>query len=103
MKYLFLFFFIAIGTSVFSQTKVSGTIKDNTGEPVSFANVIFKDSQEGTISDENGRFYLESAKTYSAVVFSFIGFTTKEFDLTAAVLTIWLLNWKSLLLHSTRL
>ena len=83
MKYLFLFFLIAIGTSAVSQTKVSGTIKDASGEPVSFANVIFKDSHEGTISDENGRFYLESNKTYSVVIFSFIGFTTKEVELTA--------------------
>ena len=83
MKHLFLFFFLAIGASVFSQTKVSGLIKDTAGEPVSFANVIFKDSQEGTISDENGRFYLESGKTYKTVIFSFIGFTTKEVELTA--------------------
>src|SRR5690606_17465980 len=83
MKHLFLFFFLAIGVSVFSQTKVSGLIKDTSGEPVSFANVIFKDSQEGTISDENGRFYLESGKTYKTVIFSFIGFTSKEVELTA--------------------
>src|SRR5690606_33068706 len=36
-----------------------------------------------TISDENGRFYLESNKTYSAVIFSFIGYTTNEVELTA--------------------
>lgn len=70
-----------ISASVVSQTKVSGTIKDDSGEPVPFANVIFKDSQEGTISDENGRFYLESSKTYPAVVFSFLGYTTKEVPL----------------------
>ena len=83
MKYFIILLILTISTSAVSQTKVSGTIKDASGEPVSFANVIFKDSQEGTISDENGRFYLESGKTYSAVVFSFIGFTTKEVELTA--------------------
>ncbi len=82
MKHLFLFSLLIISASVFSQTKVSGLIKDASGEPVAFANVIFKDSQEGTISDENGRFYLESAKTYTSLVFSFVGFTTKEVDLT---------------------
>src|SRR5690606_5140390 len=81
--FLILSFLILIGASVYSQTKVSGVIKDATGYPVSFANVIFKDSQEGTISDENGRFYLESAKTYKTVIFSFIGFTTKEVELTS--------------------
>lgn len=83
MKHLIFLSLIILSASVFSQTKVSGVIKDDTGYPVSFANVIFKDSQEGTISDENGRFYLESDKTYKTVIFSFIGYSTKEVDLTA--------------------
>ena len=78
----FLLFFL-ITSSIFSQTKVSGVIKDPTGYPVAFANVIFKDSQEGTISDENGRFYLESDKTYKSVIFSFIGYTTEEMELSS--------------------
>lgn len=82
MKHLFLFSVLLIGVSAFSQTKISGVIKDDSGEPIAFANVIFKDSQEGTISDENGRFYLESAKTHTTVIFSFVGYTTKEVDLT---------------------
>ena len=83
MKHLLIFFLFLISASIWSQTKVSGVIKDDTGYPVAFANVIFKDSQEGTISDENGRFYLESNKTYKAVLFSFIGFTTNEIELTS--------------------
>ncbi len=82
MKHLLLFSILILSASVFSQTKISGLIKDASGEPIAFANVIFKDSQEGTISDENGRFYLESAKTYNTVIFSFIGYTTKEVELT---------------------
>ena len=78
MKHLFLFFYLLLSASVFSQTKVSGIIKDISGETVAFANVIFKGSNEGTISDENGRFYLESETTYDTVVFSFIGYATKE-------------------------
>ena len=74
MKYFIILLILTISTSAVSQTKVSGTIKDASGEPVSFANVIFKDSQEGTISDENGRFYLESNKTYSVVIFFFYWF-----------------------------
>jgi hypothetical protein len=65
-----------------AQTKVSGEVKDAFGEPVAFANVIFKDSNEGTITNEDGRFYLESDETYTTVIFSFIGYTTKEITLT---------------------
>ncbi len=85
MKHLLSFFLLLLSASVFSQTKVSGSIKDASGEVVAFANVIFKASQEGTISDENGRFYLESDKTYDTVVFSFIGYTTTEITLPKTV------------------
>src|SRR5690554_559541 len=81
MKNTIIVLFILLGASVFSQTKISGVITDTTGEPVAFANVIFKDSQEGTISNENGRFYLESDKNYTTVLFSFVGFETKEVTL----------------------
>ncbi len=83
MKHFLLFLLIVFSASGYSQTKVSGIINDAAGHPVSFANVIFKDSQEGTISDENGRFYLESDKIYKTVIFSFIGYTTKEVELTS--------------------
>ncbi|MAO11646.1 MAG: hypothetical protein CMC07_12475 [Flavobacteriaceae bacterium] len=78
----FLFLFLLISSSILvAQTKVSGTIKDASGEPLPFVNVIFKSSNEGTISNEEGRFYLESDSSYDAVVFSFIGFETKEVSL----------------------
>lgn len=82
MKKILLIFFTLITSFVYSQTKISGVIKDVFDEPVAYANVIFKDSYEGTISNEEGRFYLESDETYNKVVFSFIGFSTKEIELT---------------------
>lgn len=66
-----------------AQTKISGEVFDEFGEPVPFANVIFKDSQEGTITNENGRFYLESDENYDTAVVSFLGYTTKEVPLTS--------------------
>lgn len=65
----------------FAQTKVGGRVFDNFNQPVPFANVIFKNSNEGTITDENGRFYLESNSTYTTVIFSFVGYQTKEVEL----------------------
>ncbi len=82
MKRIFFLILIIFPYLVQSQTKVSGVIKDISGEPIAFANVIFKDSYEGTITNENGRFYLESDENYSTVIFSFIGYTTKEIELT---------------------
>ncbi len=70
---------------VCAQTKVSGVVKDEFGGEVPFANVIFKNSTEGTITNEDGRFYLESEKRYNTLVVSFVGYTTKEIPLTKSV------------------
>ncbi len=58
---------------------------DETGEPVAFANVIFKNSSVGTITNDNGRFYLESQERHTALLVSFIGYQTEEVPLDASV------------------
>lgn len=75
-------FFVVLG---FGQTKVGGYVYDEFNESVPYANVIFKGSTEGTITNEDGRFYLESDKTYNTIVISFIGFDTQEVDLPKSV------------------
>ena len=70
--------FLLISSISFSQVKVSGTVVDEANEPIAFANVIFKGSTVGTVSDENGKFYLESDDTYTEIEVSFIGFETKD-------------------------
>jgi hypothetical protein len=82
MKQSLLLMFSFFAISMVAQTKVSGEVKDAFGDPVAFANVIFKDSFEGTITNEEGRFYLESDETYTTVSFSFIGYKTLDIDLT---------------------
>ena len=78
------FFLVAIALS-WGQSKVGGHIFDGNGDPVAFANIVFKSSSEGTISNENGRFYLESDETWDAIVISFIGYETLEVPLTKKV------------------
>ena len=68
-----------------AQTKIGGVVADATGEPVPFANVVFVGSTEGTITNENGRYYLESDETYTLVKVSFIGYASKEITLTKKV------------------
>ena len=70
---------------VIAQSKVGGTVFDEAGEPVAFANVIFKNSTEGTTTDENGNFYLESDNTYEFLEISFMGFDTQDIPLTSKV------------------
>lgn len=58
---------------------------DEFGEPVAFANIVFKNSSEGTITNDNGRFYLEADQTYDTLVISFIGYDTQEIPLVQKV------------------
>ena len=67
------------------RTKVGGVVIDESGETVPFANVLFKDSQEGTITNDDGNFYLESDATYPTLIVSFIGYETQEIDLLQKV------------------
>ena len=83
-KILPIFLFLA-SIAVFSQSKVGGIVLDEGGEPVAFANVLFKNSTEGTITNDNGRFYMESDDTYEALVISFIGYEDQEIPLTSKV------------------
>lgn len=78
---VFLFSFCAL----FSQTKVGGTVVDPDGSPIAFANIIFPNSAEGTITNENGRFYLESDNTYNTIAVSFIGYESMVVELTQKV------------------
>ncbi len=68
-----------------AQTKAGGVVVDESGSPIAFANVIFKNSSEGTITNDNGRFYIESDATYDALVVSYIGYETTEIPLPQKV------------------
>lgn len=85
MTRILLILFLFIVQYSVSQTKVGGIVVDESGEPVSFANVLFKDSSEGAITNDNGRFYMESENTYTTLLVSFIGYETKEITLTTKV------------------
>lgn len=76
IKFLsFLLFFTV--ASVLAQVKVSGFVVDKSNQPVPFANIVFVNSTVGTVSDENGKFYLEAPKTLKEIEVSFLGFETK--------------------------
>ncbi|MEC4004661.1 DUF5686 family protein [Flavobacterium sp. SUN052] len=84
-KLYFYFFVIGLINTTFAQTKVGGIVVDKKNQPIGYANIVFKGSNEGTVSDENGKFYLESSKSYKTVVVAFVGYSDKEIDLEKAV------------------
>ena len=79
MKKLFILLvvFFALIYNGFGQTKVSGIVLDNSNQPIPYANIVFKGSNTGVVSNEDGRFYIESPNNYSELIVSFIGFPDK--------------------------
>lgn len=73
---LFLLFLIPALT--WAQTKVSGTITDGlTGMPLGGVNVIIKDTSQGTSSGFDGN-YTINVTNGQTLVFSFVGYTSRE-------------------------
>ena len=57
---------------------VTGTVVDNTGEPVVGANVVIKGTTEGTMTDIDGNFSLKGVSQNAVLHVSFIGYTDQE-------------------------
>ena len=84
-KIVILLFTLFLFSSLNAQTKISGRVLDEFDNPIAFANIIFKGSSEGTITNDNGRFYFESDKNYNAILVSFIGYESQEVALASKV------------------
>ncbi len=78
----FLFLFTSL---LLAQTKVSGIVLDENKKPIGYANVAFKGTSEGIITNEDGRFYLESTQNRKVLSISFVGYTSKEIQLDKPV------------------
>lgn len=57
--------------------RISGTVTDETNQPVPGVSVMIKGTQTGTVTDVNGKYAL-SAEPGSSLVFTFIGYTRQE-------------------------
>ncbi len=83
--FLALLFLFALANTMFSQTKVSGVVLDKKNQTIPFASVVFKNSTEGIVANEDGKFYLESSKDYTIIVVSSEGYSEREVTLTKSV------------------
>lgn len=81
----FLLFF-GLGIQAFAQTTISGRVMDEgTGEPLAGVNIIVKGKVIGTITNADGNFNLQvNDQPPLTLVFSFIGFGSKEIQITNA-------------------
>ena len=69
--------------SVSQQNVVTGTVTDaSTGEPMPGVNIQVKSTTIGTITDAAGKYSLSVTDRNAILVFSFIGYTTREVPLS---------------------
>ncbi|WP_411029298.1 TonB-dependent receptor [Spongiimicrobium sp. 3-5] len=60
------------------QRTVSGTIADETGQPLPGANIVEKGTTNGTQSDFDGNFSINVSDQNAILLITYIGFTTQE-------------------------
>ncbi|WP_178987208.1 TonB-dependent receptor [Winogradskyella schleiferi] len=80
------FVFILITYFSFAQGKVAGTVIDGEfNEPMAFSNIVVKGTTIGVSSDFDGKYELELEEGTYTLIFSFVGYSTKE--ITDVVIT----------------
>ncbi|RZM25386.1 MAG: carboxypeptidase-like regulatory domain-containing protein, partial [Pedobacter sp.] len=89
MKQIYLALLLIVTTSLSlsaQQVKLSGTIKDTSGDPVSFATIYIKGTTTGTSANVDGAFTLKVNPGAVTLTFRAIGYkpTEKTVDLAGA-------------------
>jgi len=86
---ILLLFFLFFTIITFAQNSVEGIVKSATGEPLSGASVIEKGTSNGTVTDFDGKYKINAEKG-KTLIFSYIGFLTKEIQVTANTMNVML-------------
>ncbi|MFD0834855.1 SusC/RagA family TonB-linked outer membrane protein [Mariniflexile aquimaris] len=85
---LFLVFFTTAYTALFAQNiTVSGTVTDASNVPLPGVNIQVQNSSGGTATDFDGKYKI-SAKQGDLLIFSFLGFKTKEVLVRKALINV---------------
>ncbi|MET2986201.1 carboxypeptidase-like regulatory domain-containing protein [Aureibaculum conchae] len=88
ITFSFLVFFTATCSLLFAQNiTVSGTVTDASGIALPGVNIQVKGTNTGTSTDFDGNYQL-SASEGDVLVFSFLGFKTKEIPITGSTLNV---------------
>jgi TonB-linked SusC/RagA family outer membrane protein len=77
---LFILSVIICSLSVFAQESisVSGTVTDETGEPLAGVNILMKGTTNGVATDIDGKYMIRVSGHTSVLEFSYIGFTIQS-------------------------
>ena len=83
MKKLFLLSVLIwiFSNNLFAQKKISGTITDETGEPLVSATIVTKGTNQGVLTNLEGNYSISVPNNTKILVMSFVGFQAKEVEL----------------------
>lgn len=81
IRVLFFLFFLNMGIMV-AQTRVTGSVVDESGEPVIGASIQVKGTGQGTVTDIDGNFTFIVPAGSNTLVVSYVGMKTQEVSVT---------------------
>lgn len=74
----FILFLMTCSIGAFAQSKVSGTVVDETGEPIIGASVMIKGTSKGSVTDINGNFNVQGVPSNATLNISYVGYTAQS-------------------------
>lgn len=76
-RLMFLLAVTLCSTIAFAQSKITGTVVDEMGEPVIGASVMVKGTTSGGVTDLDGNFTIANVKSGAQLVISYVGYATQ--------------------------
>jgi len=75
---------LMLGTTLFAQTNLTGTVVDEYGQPLPGSDVIVTGTTDGAATDFDGKFSLSTKETAGTLNVSFMGYHTKNIAFDAS-------------------
>ncbi len=72
---------VATASPIPTARNVTGEVLDEKGEGLPGVSIIIKGKTRGTVTDQNGRFSLETDDEGERLIFSYVGYLTRELEL----------------------
>ena len=83
MKIINFLIAVLIGTFIQAQEiQISGTVTDATGLALPGVNVIVKGTNNGAVTDFDGKYAINNVQPGATLIFSYVGFTAQEVPIT---------------------
>ncbi len=91
----FLILMIALLATTFAFSQVTGTVTDDSSEPLMGVSIIVKDTATGAVTDFDGNYSID-ASDGDILVFSYIGYDTQEITVSGTTVNVSLVSGVSL-------